>query len=663
MGDQRRDRDRGERRRSRDRDPAREENLVPGHPWPTLLQPPLTAPAGPAERQEVGSGLKQRLVFVLMGGSNMSGKARLPPGDPSHDRLWCLSERGRWQRAREPIHPFSSGSGPGLWFGRRLLELLPESAGVFLVPCGWGGSRADDWATDTPLYAGAVARARRGAEACGGTLSGLLCHVGEEDALSETDARKLGSKLAQTFKELRGTLGVPDLLILMGMMGEHLKKKGEYKHCWLINDTIDAMASYGNANVNTWKRTQMDSVPRLRRVCAEKTAAGDDGVHYDLYTQQVLGTRYAQEWWAAEGHLFEIAQKQAAGGLQWGAAAPKPAPTGAAAGVSDPFPPPSATAPSPAAAAAAAGVSDPFAPASAAPPAADPFAPCATAAAAGAPAKDPFGCAGSGGGDPFATAAAKDPFGAGSSAKDPFGAAGGGGVSKDPFGAAGGGGGTKDPFGVGGGGGSKDPFGAAGGGGGSKDPFAALKKPAAGGPTKPWMTLHEHVLHVDFHWLLCNGPEHPALQSGGDAEEMRSIAARLCKQRGSRFAPPVGCSAFPPGWELRMYRRTELVDLVVLAGKYYMLAGSEKKTCDLEISHPSARHMHCVWYYHPDPGPGLTPGCYAMDLWTPHGTYINGAKLCARVPTPWPPGQRLRLGRCQDELVLVTPEASEAVTA
>eukprot|EP00660_Eupelagonema_oceanica_P015550 gene15550-19183_t len=155
------------RERSRDRDGRRDEPAIAGHPWPVLDEVPS------ARQLDVGGDLSTRLVFVMMGGANMAGRAPLPKGDPSHQRLFSLDERGRWRPACEPLHPHNEGSGPGVWLVRRPLELLPDSAGVFLIPCACTGSRTDDWAVDHPLFAASVMRATRGAAACGGEIAGV----------------------------------------------------------------------------------------------------------------------------------------------------------------------------------------------------------------------------------------------------------------------------------------------------------------------------------------------------------------------------------------------------------------------------------------------------------------------------------------------------------
>eukprot|EP00662_Eupelagonemidae_sp_cell21_P029569 gene29569-62054_t len=87
--------------------------------------------------------------------------------------------------------------------------------------------------------------------------------------------------------------------------------------------------------------------------------------------------------------------------------------------------------------------------------------------------------------------------------------------------------------------------------------------------------------------------------------------------------------------------------------KYYMIAGSDKRKCDLKVFHQSVSPLHACWYHHPD------AGAVCQDLWSAHGTYIGVNKLTAKIPTPWPAGEKVRLGRCQDEWLMVAPQQQE----
>eukprot|EP01062_Namystynia_karyoxenos_P022463 TRINITY_DN18627_c0_g1_i2.p1 TRINITY_DN18627_c0_g1~~TRINITY_DN18627_c0_g1_i2.p1 ORF type:complete len:464 (+),score=105.33 TRINITY_DN18627_c0_g1_i2:97-1392(+) len=268
------------------------------HPWRVLEHP---APGrSPAALQPVGEGLGHRLVFLLIGQSNMAGRAPSGSADAPHPRAFALSDRGKWRTAAEPVNPHdgrSQGMGPGLSFARALLDRLPAHSGVFLVPAAVGATCLHEWSEGGPLYEAAVARATLGAEACGGRLAGVLWHQGEGDAPVESAARSYGARLAQLVRSMRDSLRLPGLPFLAGHLGDFLDnctqmpQRFQPRHWRQVNRAISELAAAGVP-------------PAVAEVPADRLTGKADNLHFDAQGQRELGRRYAETWWRLFGADF-----------------------------------------------------------------------------------------------------------------------------------------------------------------------------------------------------------------------------------------------------------------------------------------------------------------------------------------------------------------------
>merc|ERR1712196_281554 len=88
---------------------------------------------------------------------------------------------------------------------------------------------------------------------------------------------------------------------------------------------------------------------------------------------------------------------------------------------------------------------------------------------------------------------------------------------------------------------------------------------------------------------------------------------------------------------------------IPLSNRWYVMMGRDTKRCDVCLKHHTASKLHAQMYYTPD------DGVFIMDLWTTHGTFINGEKMTPRKFTVWQPGQKYKFGKCPDEWTLATP--------
>eukprot|EP01062_Namystynia_karyoxenos_P050997 TRINITY_DN3987_c0_g1_i1.p1 TRINITY_DN3987_c0_g1~~TRINITY_DN3987_c0_g1_i1.p1 ORF type:complete len:428 (+),score=109.66 TRINITY_DN3987_c0_g1_i1:73-1284(+) len=188
-------------------------------------------------------------------------------------------------------------------------------------------------------------------------------------------------------------------------------------------------------------------------------------------------------------------------------------------------------------------------------------------------------------------------------------------------------------------------------------PVTSVSEDAMGmDPKKPWMVGDE----INFHWFLKAPFDSPLLD---DEPELKKLAQRMHEHRqaGIRFVPPRGCTQFPEGWYLEMRRRGEVLEKIDLSRRWFLLMGTEKRKNDYVLPHSSASVMHMVWCHHPVQGG--SGGCILLDLWSAHGTHLDGKKVCAQQPHRIEAGQPVKYGICQDEIVLCKPQAEPPAAA
>lgn len=223
-------------------------------------------------------------VFVLAGQSNMAGRGLVEAVDTIPDtRILTMSAKKEWILAKEPLHyyePRLRGLDCGLSFGRELLEHVPDSVSIALLPCAVGGSSIQHWLGDS-LHRGVallsnlkenVAFAKQY-----GRVKGVLWHQGESDAktpLIQAYRRNL-EKLITTF---RGIVQQDDLPVLIGELGPFTDPDKQSR--WdSINNIIHEVAG-GDGNVFVLGTGDLDHK--------------GDKVHFDSESQRRMGWRFAR---------------------------------------------------------------------------------------------------------------------------------------------------------------------------------------------------------------------------------------------------------------------------------------------------------------------------------------------------------------------------------
>jgi len=215
-------------------------------------------------------------VYLLMGQSNMVGRDTRPlASQVDNSRVLALDGEGRWGVAREPMHVGGTGVGPGIPFALEMLKADPKVT-IGLVPCAVGGTQLRRWVKRGDLYERAVSRAR--AAARDGLIKGVLWHQGESDTGQQENAETYEARLAQMFQDLRQDLGLPDLPIVVGQLGDFLTPE-KYPYVEQVRGAIRhipvVVAGVGYAG-------------------SEGLGHKGDDLHFSAEAERELGARFAR---------------------------------------------------------------------------------------------------------------------------------------------------------------------------------------------------------------------------------------------------------------------------------------------------------------------------------------------------------------------------------
>ena len=239
-------------------------------------------------------------IILLMGQSNMVGRAPLAGVEPlSHPDILAFSN-GSWQTAEEPLHDNREGLGIGLGmtFALELIERR-DDVRIGLVPCAEGGTPLERWEEGADLYARALQRARAAQSA--GTLKGVLWHQGEGDSRSAELAGTYFDRFSGMIGTLRRDLGGSEPIpVIVGELGRFLTshEEGEtlFIGCHLVNEALKRAA---------------DTLPAAGFVSSEGLEDKGDFVHFDPPSLREFGYRYGREYLAvAQREGIEFANRR-----------------------------------------------------------------------------------------------------------------------------------------------------------------------------------------------------------------------------------------------------------------------------------------------------------------------------------------------------------------
>ena len=243
-------------------------------------------------------------IFLCFGQSNMEGNARIEPQDSVgvSDNFLNLSavnfsdksrKLGKWYKALPPLCRENTGLTPVDYFGRTLLENLPEGHKVGIVHVAIGGisidgflpDRIDEYAKTAPEWMKPMLAAYDGHPydrlvAMGkiakkkGVISGILMHQGETntgDPKWPNDVKTVYENLLRDLK-----LNAEDVPLLVGEV--------------VAADRGGTCAAH-NAVIDTIARV----IPTAHVIPADGCAQNFDFLHFTAAGYRELGRRYAAE--------------------------------------------------------------------------------------------------------------------------------------------------------------------------------------------------------------------------------------------------------------------------------------------------------------------------------------------------------------------------------
>lgn len=138
-----------------------------------------------------GSSGAKLHVFLLLGQSNMAGYAKATAADKQNNpRIRVIGfddcadtgrKKDQWADATPPLHEcWNKAIGPGDSFSQALLEKVPATDSILLVPCALSGKSINDMKKGTSNYTWFINRAKSAVQ-LGGVIEGFIFHQGESD--------------------------------------------------------------------------------------------------------------------------------------------------------------------------------------------------------------------------------------------------------------------------------------------------------------------------------------------------------------------------------------------------------------------------------------------------------------------------------------------------
>lgn len=228
--------------------------------------------------------------FLMIGQSNMAGRGFLNDVPLIYNHQISMLRNGRWQTMWEPVNYDRPNAGIGLAASfAAAWHLSNETGKIGLIPCADGGTSLADWDVNGALFQHAVSQAKLAQKTS--SLQGILWHQGENDSQPD-NARYYGEKFAVIIKTLREELGVPDIPLLIGGLGDFLTE-GVYGAYF---------ASY--TEVNQALKKYAENNPNCYFVTASGLTANPDKIHIDASSQRIFGVRYFESFQKKQ-HVFE----------------------------------------------------------------------------------------------------------------------------------------------------------------------------------------------------------------------------------------------------------------------------------------------------------------------------------------------------------------------
>ncbi len=222
--------------------------------------------------------------FLLIGQSNMAGRGVIGSVPAIENPRLYVARNARWQPMFVPVNPDRPFSGVSLAESFADAYSRGHDADVGLIPCADGGTSLAQWAPGGLLYDHALMQARLAMRTS--VLRGILWHQGESDCSAGASA-VYEEKLTAMLTALRQDLGLPEVPVILGALGDYL------------TDYDEGTRTYYPA-INAALRRVADALPAMAFVPANGLGAKPDNLHFDASALREFGLRYYAAYQAVE---------------------------------------------------------------------------------------------------------------------------------------------------------------------------------------------------------------------------------------------------------------------------------------------------------------------------------------------------------------------------
>ena len=242
-------------------------------------------------------------VYLCFGQSNMEGNARYEAQDTVvNPRFQVLSavdntelgrEKGKWYPARAPLCRQRTGLTPADYFGRTMVDNLPENIRVGVINVAVGGCSIDlfrkdkaeeymktapDWMKgmlkeyDNDAYGRLIEMAKIAQKS--GVIKGILMHQGE----TNTGQKDWPAKVKEVYERILSDLNLKatDVPLLAGEV---------------VNADVGGTCAAHNPVVNSLPET----IPTAYVIPSNGLTCAFDHLHFDAAGYRELGYRYARQ--------------------------------------------------------------------------------------------------------------------------------------------------------------------------------------------------------------------------------------------------------------------------------------------------------------------------------------------------------------------------------
>lgn len=217
------------------------------------------------------------ISFLMIGQSNMAGRGFPCEVEPIvNDRVFVM-RNGIFRKMYVPVNPDRSFSGICLAESFADAYQRRHACDVGLIPCADGGTRIEEWREGSLLFDHACYMAELAARSS--EIGGVLWHQGESDCKKERYPFYY-ERLLSMLEALRARLGMPNVPIVLGGLGDHLadcELSPDYKNYVYVNEAIRRVAK---------------GMPRCAFADAAGLSSNPDRLHFSAAALRELGLRY-----------------------------------------------------------------------------------------------------------------------------------------------------------------------------------------------------------------------------------------------------------------------------------------------------------------------------------------------------------------------------------